>query len=99
MNSNLIDFSKIVADKQAEIDMEAAKQYFIGEVLPYIGEASLQRLIQAGISGDSHLVKLEMMRMYVESELMRPTKTDVNSLKTIFFKPDTTKLDPKHSKK
>jgi hypothetical protein len=93
MNTNLIDFSKFTADKQTGIDIEAAKQYFISEVLPYVGEASLQRLIRADISGDPHFVKVEMMRMFVESELMRTTQTDTSRLKT-FFKSTNTKLDP-----
>ena len=84
MNSNLIDFSKFTADKQTGIDIEAAKQYFISEVLPYIGEASLQRLIKADIAGDPNYVKIEMMRMFVESELMRTTHTDTSRLKTFF---------------
>ncbi len=99
MNGNLVDFSKFVANKQVTIDVESAKQYFIGEVLPYVGEASLQRLIQADIAGNPHLVQIEMMRMFVESELMRTTPTDANRLKTFFAGPDTNKLDPKILKK
>ncbi len=90
MNSNLIDFAKFMDDKQAGVDIEAAKEYFIREVLPYVGEVSLQRLIQADTSGNPHSVKLEMMRMFVESELLRTTKADTTILKTIFLKADRT---------
>ena len=84
MSSNLIDFSKFVTDKQGTVDIEAAKHYFIREVLPYVGEDSLQRLIQADLSGNPQVVKIEMMRMFVESELVRTTKSDTNKLKTFF---------------
>ncbi len=91
MNNNLIDFSKFTAEKQAGIDIEAAKKYFICEVLPYAGEASLQRLIQADISDNPQSVKIEMMRMFVESELMRTTTSDTNIMKTFFLKLDRIK--------
>lgn len=84
MSSNLVDFSKFVVDKQGNIDIEAAKEYFIREVLPYAGEDSLQRLIQADISGNPHSVKIEMMKMFVESELMRTTQADTNKIRTFF---------------
>ncbi|MBP2625813.1 MAG: hypothetical protein H6Q68_524 [Firmicutes bacterium] len=84
MNSNLIDFSKFMPHEQASIDSEAAKKYFISEVLPYVCMASLQRLITANASGNSQLVRLEIMRMYVESELIKPTMTEINSLKLFF---------------
>ncbi len=94
MNNNLIDFSKITADKQAAIDREAAKQYFICEVLPYVGEASLQRLIQADIANNSQVIKLEMMRMFIESQLMRPTSADTNRIKKFFSNQIQRKFDP-----
>ena len=84
MNSNLIDFSKFMPHEQVNIDSKAAKEYFIREVLPYVCMASLQRLITANASGNSQLVRLEMMRMFVESELTKPLKTDANSLNLFF---------------
>ena len=84
MSSNLIDFSQFVTDKQGTINIEAAKHYFIREVLPYVGENSLQRLIQADLSGDPQTVKIEMMRMFVESELLRTTTSDTSKIKTFF---------------
>jgi|GEM_PF-3313156 len=84
MNSNLIDFSRFMPHGQTNIDSEAAKKFFISEVLPCVCMTSLQRLITANASGNTQLVRLEMMRMFVESELMRPTKTDANSLNLFF---------------
>ena len=84
MNSNLIDFSRFIPHEQTNIDSVAAKNFFISEVLPYVCMTSLQRLITANASSNTQLVRLEMMRMFVESELMRPTKTDANSLKLFF---------------
>lgn len=84
MSNNLIDLSKFIIDKHGNIDIEAAKKYFVREVLPYVGEASLQRLIQADFSGDPRNVRIEMKRMFIESELMRTTKTDRSELKTFF---------------
>ena len=87
VNCNLIDFSKFFPHEQVSIDCEAAKRYFISEVLPYVCAASVQRLIIANASGDTQLVRLEMMRMYVESELMRPSNTITNNLKLFFSEP------------
>jgi hypothetical protein len=84
MNSNLIDFSKFMPHEQVNIDSESAKKYFISEVLPYVCVASLQRLITANAAGNPQLVGIEMMRMFVESELMRPSKADANKLKLYF---------------
>lgn len=82
MNSNLIDFSKFMPHDKISIDIEAAKSFFISEVLPYVGMASVQRLITANTSSNPQLIRLEMMRMFVESELMKPTNT--NHLKSFF---------------
>ena len=87
MDSNLIDFSKFTPNKQSMINNEAAKKYFIAEVLPHVCGDSLQRLITANISGNSQLVQIEMKRMFIEAELMRPNNTDTNSLQTFFDKP------------
>lgn len=87
MNNNLIDFSKFTPRLQVNIDNEAAKNFFISEVLPYVSMTSLQRLITANTSDNSQLVRLEMMRMFVESELMRPTNRDVSSLNSFFDQP------------
>ena len=84
MNSNLINFSKFMPHGQVSIDSNAAKKYFLSEVLPYVCMASLQRLIRANTTNNPQLVRLEMMRMFVESELMKPSKTDENSLKSFF---------------
>jgi len=92
MNNNLIDFSKFMPHEQVCIDSEAAKNFFISEVLPYVGMASVQRLITANATGNSHLVRLEMMRMFVESELTRPTKTDASSSLKLFFSQSSTPL-------
>lgn len=89
----MIDFSKFTADKQTDIDIEAAKKYFIGEVLPYVGKDSLQRLIQAHIANNPQFIKIEMMRMFVESQLTRTTSSDTNMVKNFFEKSDTTKFD------
>ena len=62
----------------------AAKNFFISEVLPYVCMASLQRLITANSYANPQLVRLEMMRMYVESESIKPTKRDANSLNLFF---------------
>ncbi|MBU2699824.1 hypothetical protein Ga0466249_000905 [Sporomusaceae bacterium BoRhaA] len=99
MTNNLIDFSKAAANKKVAIDLEAAKKFFIGQVLPYVGEASLQRIIQANVSGDPHLIQLEMMRMFVESELMKPTDPDPNRLRIFFDDSATAKIKPEVSKK
>jgi len=82
MNSNLIDFSKFMPHEQVIIDIEAAKTFFINNVLPYVCLASVQRLITANNSSNSQLVQLEMLRMFVESELTKPTST--NHLKSFF---------------
>lgn len=84
MNNNLIDFSRFTPRETVKIDNEAAKKYFINEVLPYVSLNSLQRLIAANTSSNSPLVKLEMMRMFVESELMNPNTTDTSSLNLFF---------------
>ncbi len=84
MSSNLLDLSKFIVDKQGNIDVEAAKKYFIREVLPNVGEDSLQRLIQADISGNPYNARIEMKRMFIESELMRKTKADTSKLKDFF---------------
>lgn len=84
MNSNVIDFSKFMPQEQTGINSELAKNYFINEVLPHVSMASLQRLITANASGNSQLVGLEMMRLFVESELIKPTTTTENSLKSFF---------------
>jgi len=86
MNSNLIDFSKKMSHEPVHIDNEAAKIFFINEILPYVCATSLERLIAANTSGNQQLIQLEMMRMYVESELMRPSKTNANSLNLYFLK-------------
>ena len=85
VNCNLIEFSKFLPHKQVSIDCEAAKRYFISEVLPYVCVTSVQRLIIANASADTNLIRLEMMRMYVESELTRPSNT--NNLKNFFQSP------------
>ena len=64
--SNLIDFSKSMPNEQVSIDSEAAQKYFISEVWPYVCAASLQRLIKAHAPDNSKLVRLEMMRMFVD---------------------------------
>ncbi|WP_378954790.1 hypothetical protein [Pelosinus sp. sgz500959] len=87
MNSNLIDFSKFIPHEKETIDSEAAKKYFISEVLPYVSIASLQRLITGNASDNTQVVRLEIMRMFVESELMKPTTTNMNSLKKFFSQP------------
>jgi len=84
MDSNVIDFSKFIPNGQTTIDNEAAKKYFINDVLPYASAASLQRLITANISNNSQLIQLEMMRIFIESQLMRPANTDTNSLELFF---------------
>ena len=84
MNSNLIDLTKFMPHKQVSINCEAAKQYFIREVLPYVCMDSLQRLIIANTSDNPQLIRLEMMRLFVESQLMRPTTTDTNNLEQFF---------------
>lgn len=96
---NLIDFSKFATGKQSGIDIEAAKIFFVNEVLPYTSEASLERLIKADFSGDSVAVKLEFMRMFVESELMRPTTTEENSLRSFFAASRTTETHSDDSEK
>lgn len=96
---NLIDFSKFAVGKQCDINLEAAKQYFIDEILPYVGEESLERMIKADFAGDPHAVKIEFMRMFIESELMRPSKTDVNKLRSFFSDLSLTTLNPEVPKK
>lgn len=86
MNSNLIDFSKKLPHEPQPVDSTAAKIYFINEILPYVCAASMERLITANVSGNLQLIQLEMMRMYVESEITRPTKTAITSLNLYFLK-------------
>lgn len=88
---NLIDFSKFTIGKQSGLDIEAAKKYFITEVLPYVGEASLERLIKAEYGGDQLTVKTEFMRMFIEAELMKPTTGSSNSLSLFFSELDSNK--------
>lgn len=93
LTDNLIDFSKFVPDNQSGIDCEAAKKYFIEEILPYVGEASLKRLINANLSKNQHLVQLEMMRMFIEAELRKPAETDISKLRLFFTETNAAKLD------
>lgn len=86
-NNNLIDFSKFISNAQTGISSEAARNYFIRQVLPYVSELSLQRLISASISEDQQSLRIELMRMYIESELIRPSTAKVNQLQ-LFFKAD-----------
>lgn len=84
MISKLIDFSRFTADRKSNIAIEAAKQYFINTVFPYIGETSLQRLAQANIAANRHLVKLEIMRIFIASELIKATNAEANELQLFF---------------
>jgi hypothetical protein len=90
LNNNLIDFSKFIPNAQTGISSEAARKYFISQVLPYVSEPSLQRLIAASISADQQSLRIELMRMYIESELSRPSTAKTNQLQ-LFFKPDHAK--------
>lgn len=87
LNNNIIDFSKFNPNTQSGINSESARNYFIRQVLPYVSEPSLQRLISASISEDQQLLRIEMMRMYIESELIRPSTSKANKLQ-LFFKND-----------
>ena len=84
MNSNLIDFCKFASHNKVNVDKNAAKIFFINEVLPHVGITSLQRLIIANSSDNPELVRLEMMRMFVESELMKSSSTDGKGLNLFF---------------
>ncbi|CUH95663.1 hypothetical protein P22_1738 [Propionispora sp. 2/2-37] len=98
ITDNVVDFSRFLSDSHLRIDHEAAKQYFIKEVLPYVREAGLQQLIKASMAGNSQAVHLEMMRMYVEAELNRPDP-DNNILKSFFLEPNADKCsDPARKK-
>ncbi|MEN6411500.1 MAG: hypothetical protein ABFC84_01900 [Veillonellales bacterium] len=91
MADNLIDFSKFTVDKQSGINIAAAKKYFIEEILPYVGEVSLQRLIKANFSENQRSIQLEMMRMFIESELMRPDTTEESRLRLFFAESEADK--------
>lgn len=89
---NVINFFKH-ADKQSGIDIDLAKRYFVEEVLPYIGKESLLRLINANNSGDQHSIQAEMMRVFIEAEIARPPKEDVQSKLNVFFNEFNTFVD------
>ncbi len=93
MTDNLLQFSQFVPGKQSAIDVEAANRYFINEVLPYVGEVNLLRLINADLSGNAHSVQLAMMRMFIESELTKPGTAAATKLRLFFTEPDTTRMD------
>lgn len=79
MNNNLLYFQKPAAIKEPNINLEKAKRYFVEGVLPYTGKASLLRLMNANISGDMEAIKLEMTRMFIEAEIMKPVDTETTS--------------------
>ncbi|WP_346356141.1 hypothetical protein [Azotosporobacter soli] len=84
MKTNLIDFSQFHSAQKLSIDTDAAKHYFLNEVLPYASKTSLERLIIANQSNDSTIVHQEMMRIFIESQLTRPETTAPNSLEAFF---------------
>ncbi len=87
MVDNLIYFSKEKDTKGSDINMESAMGYFVENVLPYAGKNSLLRLIQANQDGDIQAIKLEMTRLFIEAEIMRPAEANVTSpLKGYFTK-------------
>lgn len=84
MADNLIPFSRTV-EKNTGIDIALAKQYFIKEVLPYIGTDSLLRLIQENNIGNQHSVQTELMRLFIEAEVSRPSADQEPGKLNIFF--------------
>lgn len=83
-NNNLIDFSRFTPRAQNDIDRNAAKEYFIRQVLPYVSGASLERLITASIYKDPQSLRLEMLRMYIEAELAKPNTSNPTNLQAFF---------------
>ena len=79
MINSLIDLTRLIPKGRTDINGDTAKKYFITEVLPFVGAESLQRLITANESDDLEMVRLEMMRMFLEAELTRPLKPGVNN--------------------
>lgn len=84
MKTNLVDFSQFQSGKSMSIDTAAAKHYFLHEVLPYASKASLERLILANWSEESVRVHHEMMRIFIESQLSRPSTGTPNQLEAFF---------------
>lgn len=85
MNDNVLFFNRPNEPRLSGVDVDLAKRYFIEEVLPYTGKASLLRMLQANAAGDLDAVKLEMTRMFLESEVLRPSASqEANTLQVYF---------------
>lgn len=98
MADNLIHFLKHAPDKQAGVDLDVAKRFFIEEVLPYVNKRSLERLIQANHTANLDAIQLEMMRMFIESEIMRSDQSDVVSgLRSYFAESNMAKASSRMS--
>lgn len=83
-DDNLIYFSKHISESQIGVDSVAAKKYFVEQVLPYVGDVALQRLLKAEMSGDAQAIRLEMARLFIEAEIMRPNENSSGSISKFF---------------
>lgn len=68
--AHVLDFKA----KQNEKEAEQGWRFFINETLPYIGEVSMNRLIDAMIRNDEKAFGLEIMRASFEAMINKMTE-------------------------
>lgn len=73
----MTDHNKILLDfvaAQNKKMMEQHWQFFVNEILPYVGEASMLRFLKAIESEDVAALGTEMLRMSIEASLIKALK-------------------------
>ena len=69
--SNVIDFAAAKAKRDEARQLEAAKDHFLNEILPYLSKETLSRLAESMMNGDKKSYQAEMARAFMEATLRK----------------------------
>lgn len=69
--SNVIDFAAAKAKRDEARQLEAAKDHFLNEILPYLSKETLSRIAESMMNGDKEAYQAEMTRAFMEATLRK----------------------------
>ena len=69
--SNVIDFAAAKAKRDEARKLEAAKDHFLNEILPYLSKETLSRIAESMMNGDKEAYQAEMTRAFMEATLRK----------------------------
>ncbi len=69
---NVIDFAAVKKKRDEEKALEAAKQKFLTEILPYLSQETLLNMATAAMRGDKECFRAEMALAVMEASIKKP---------------------------